>query len=586
MSNPIRGQYQLKDKLGSGAMGEVYQARDLRLHRLVAVKILKAGTAGDPERQKRFIQEAQAASALNHPNIVTIFDIVSDEGSEVIVMEYVAGKTLAELIPRGGLRVPLVISYGSQIADALSTAHEAGIIHRDLKPGNIMVTDRDRVKILDFGLAKLDPGLFGGDPEATQAALTVEGSIVGTLCYMSPEQAQGKHVDARSDIFSFGAVLYELATGLRAFAGDNTISMLSSVLRDQPRRVMEISPDIPPQLDQVVHRCLAKNPDDRYQTMREVYQALLKLKQVSDSGVLYRPVAADMNAATVVFPPPASTPPTVRTKPNAPPPPPRSGSKKPALLVSIAAIVAAVMFGGWWLATHRSQPRQPAQTAPAQTAPPPTAPDPTVPLAGPVTQPPAQPAKPTTAPGVAATKQADAAKQAARVPEPAVRSDMPAITPPSIDSTPTPTPVLAPAASASRKVTLADGTPVQLVLADDVPLDAEPGHAIPFTASADVKIGDSIVIAKGAQARGEVYAREKRKQLIVAGRGTKLSLALLTVEAVNGTKLNIRATSATKTDKVSTRGLESGGTRPKNLAATKGLVVLGYINGTQTVTLK
>ena len=227
----IRGQYQPLEKLGSGGMGDVIKARDLKLNRIVALKFLRVEQS-DPSRRQRFIQEAQAASALNHPNIITIHDIISEDGAEIMVMEMVSGKSLDALIPRGGLRVGAIIKYAAQVADALAAAHGAGIVHRDLKPGNIMVTERDHVKLLDFGLAKLAPGTFGTDPDATNLTpLTVQGTIVGTLCYMSPEQAQGLPSDGRSDIFSFGAVLYEMATGNRAFTGSNSISTLTSVLR-------------------------------------------------------------------------------------------------------------------------------------------------------------------------------------------------------------------------------------------------------------------------------------------------------------------------------------------------------------------
>src|SRR5688572_23932964 len=268
-------------------MGDVIKARDLKLNRIVALKFLRVDQ-GDPSRRQRFIQEAQAASALNHPNIITIHDIISEDGAEIMVMEMVSGKSLDALIPRGGLRVSQIIKYAAQVADALAAAHAAGIIHRDLKPGNIMVTDRDHVKLLDFGLAKLAPGTFGDDPDATNVTpLTVQGTIVGTLCYMSPEQAQGLPSDGRSDIFSFGAVLYEMATGNRAFTGANSISTLTSVLRDEPRRVLEITPDVPEVLSDVIHRCLQEDPDARFQTVAELRDALIRLRQLSESGVLF-----------------------------------------------------------------------------------------------------------------------------------------------------------------------------------------------------------------------------------------------------------------------------------------------------------
>src|ERR1051325_7635096 len=288
--------YQFLEKLGSGGMGDIWKALDTRLNRFVAVKVLTSAAAGDPERRRRFIQEAQAASALNHPNIITIHDIVSEGDTEFMVMEFVSGKTLVDMIPKGGLRVPQVLKYSVQMADALQAAHSAGIIHRDLKPGNVMVPATGLVKILDFGLAKLtDRGPIsqvGGPADATQtiadAPLTVEGSIIGTVSYMSPEQAQGKKVDTRSDIFSFGVVLYEMSTGVRAFEGDNALSTLSAILRDEVRAVTEVSPDVPPQLEQVIGRCLRKNPDDRWQTMKDVQMALAALKHESDSGTLYR----------------------------------------------------------------------------------------------------------------------------------------------------------------------------------------------------------------------------------------------------------------------------------------------------------
>src|SRR5580658_10291640 len=213
-------QYQILERLGAGGMGEVYKARDTRLNRFVAMKVLPEAMSADPERRRRFVHEAQAASALNHPNIVTIYDIVSDAGIQYMVMEFVNGKTLLELVPQGGLPAPQTIRYAIQMADALSAAHAAGIVHRDLKPANVMVTATGLVKLLDFGLAKIIEGttddLDGATATVTAAPLTVEGTVMGTVNYMSPEQAEGRKIDTRSDIFSFGAVLYEMLTGRTA----------------------------------------------------------------------------------------------------------------------------------------------------------------------------------------------------------------------------------------------------------------------------------------------------------------------------------------------------------------------------------
>src|SRR5437016_9799903 len=287
--------YRLIEKIGSGGMGEIYKAQDARLNRFVAIKVLTAAKSGDADRRRRFIQEAQAASALNHPNIITIHDIIAEPDTDYLVMEFVAGMTLLDLIPSGGLRVPQVLRYSSQMADALSAAHAAGIIHRDFKPGNVMITSSGLVKVLDFGLAKLTDrspvGQFEAAATVSHMPLTMEGSIMGTVSYMSPEQAEGKRVDALSDIFSFGAVVYEMVTGFRAFKGDSSVSTLSAVLRDEVRPISETAPDVPLELEKIIDRCLHKNPDDRFQAMKEVEQALTVLRRHSDSGVLYRPIS-------------------------------------------------------------------------------------------------------------------------------------------------------------------------------------------------------------------------------------------------------------------------------------------------------
>jgi len=293
--------YQLLEKIGAGGMGEIYKGQDSRLNRMVAVKILSPGLSTDPERRRRFFQEAQAASALNHPNIITLYDIVSEGDLQCIVMEYIAGKTLRDLIPSRGLPAAQAIQYGTQIASALTAAHAAGLIHRDLKPSNIMVTTTGLIKVLDFGLAKwVDTGLSGqtADQQATvEEALTREGSIIGTVSYMSPEQAEGKHVDARSDIFSFGSVLYEMVTAKRAFEGRSGISTLSSILRDDVKPIYEAAPDVPAPLEQIILRCLPKDPTARWQSMKEIEAALIALQRQIDSGGPYAPVSAAALAA-------------------------------------------------------------------------------------------------------------------------------------------------------------------------------------------------------------------------------------------------------------------------------------------------
>ncbi|MGP0075509.1 MAG: serine/threonine protein kinase [Bryobacteraceae bacterium] len=301
--------YQLIDKIGAGGMGEIYKGQDTRLNRLVAVKILSPGLSTDPERKRRFFQEAQAASALNHPNIITLYDIVSEGDMQCIVMEYISGKTLRDLTPAGGLAPPQALQYAVQIASALTVAHAAGLIHRDLKPSNIMVTTSGLIKVLDFGLAKwVDSGISGhtGDQSTMEAALTREGSIIGTVSYMSPEQAEGKRVDARSDIFSFGSVLYEMLTGKRAFEGRSGISTLSSILRDDVKPLSEAAPDVPPLLEQIVLRCLAKEPASRWQSMKEIEAALLTLQRQLDPEGHFAPPIPTGPLPVVSSPPPQS----------------------------------------------------------------------------------------------------------------------------------------------------------------------------------------------------------------------------------------------------------------------------------------
>lgn len=282
------GHYRILKKLGEGGMGVVYKAQDLHLDRFVALKILPPEKITDAERKQRFVQEAKAASALNHPGIITIHDIASDGGMDFIVMEYVEGKTLDHLIPRKGMPVNEAVKLGVQIADALAAAHSIGIVHRDIKPSNIMVSDQGRVKVLDFGLVKLTEtaGFAASQTAETAGVRTDEGRIVGTVYYMSPEQAQGKRVDARSDIFSFGAVLYEMITGRRAFQGDTRASTLAAILREEPKSASEIAPAVPRELERLIRRCLRKPPERRSQGMADLKVALEELKEESESGSL------------------------------------------------------------------------------------------------------------------------------------------------------------------------------------------------------------------------------------------------------------------------------------------------------------
>ena len=280
------GHYQIVGKLGEGGMGVVYQARDLHLDRFVALKLLPADKLSDPERKRRFVQEAKAASALNHPNIVHIYDITESEGVPFLAMEYVPGSTLGSVIGRKSMPLNKALKYSVQIADAIAKAHAAGIVHRDLKPSNVMVTEGGLVKILDFGLAKLaeQPGTGVLAETRTLHPQTEEGVILGTAEYMSPEQAEGKPVDARSDIFSFGAILYEMFSGRRAFHGESGIATLAQVLHDEPPPLHEIISGFPPEVERLVSRCMRKDRERRFQTMADLKVALEELREESQSG--------------------------------------------------------------------------------------------------------------------------------------------------------------------------------------------------------------------------------------------------------------------------------------------------------------
>jgi serine/threonine protein kinase len=657
--------YQFLEKLGSGGMGDIYKALDTRLNRYVAIKVLTTAAAGDPERRRRFIQEAQAASALNHPNIITIHDIISEGNTEFMVMEYVTGKTLVDLIPKGGLRVPQVLKYSVQMADALQIAHASGIVHRDLKPANVMVTESGLIKILDFGLAKLtDRGpltSLSSPTDVTQtiadAPLTVEGSIIGTVSYMSPEQAQGKKIDTRSDIFSFGVVLYEMVTGARAFEGDSALTTLSAILRDDTRPVAEFAPEAPPQMEMVIQRCLRKQPDDRWQTMGDVLMALSALKHESDSGTLYRARLTSTGAV------PTGSVHAAKTERKAGPGPVLVG------VVGGTFALAAALGGSIWWTRHHKQPPPPVEQAVAEPEPaPPAAPEPpgnpepapaavnpdepmtndhvvqmveakvstsqiiaqiraskttqflltpaelirlskagvsdniievmrdpkkaaqvnpptpahSTPKQPPQAQPAPSPAPSNAAPPNNQPAQASAQPSASSSPPPAAASTQPA--PAQVQAAPGNAATKAPTTKAAGGlvvVTMTEGTPFRIALADDVPADAKKGDPLKFRVSADILAQDNVVIPKGALVTGAVVD-EKKKGLAGTGIGGKsITFRLIQVELPDGV-LTVRAEPTKGRD----HALEDnvGKVKPTDTAAApKGAEYIAYIDKTQTV---
>ena len=282
------GPYEVLSPLGAGGMGEVYRARDSRLGRDVAVKILPAGYSSDPERLRRFEQEARATAALNHPNILAVFDIARQDESPYIVSELLEGETLRNRLHSGALPVQKVIDYALQILRGLAAAHDRGIFHRDLKPENIFVTRAGQIKILDFGLAKLtvpeSEGVDNLSAKPTMEAATGRGVLLGTMGYMSPEQLRGQPGDARSDLFSFGVVLYEMLGGRRPFHGKTTADTISAVLREDPPELMATGRDVPPVLERIVRHCLEKDPAARFQSARDVEFSLESLSILSSSA--------------------------------------------------------------------------------------------------------------------------------------------------------------------------------------------------------------------------------------------------------------------------------------------------------------
>ena len=281
--------YRILGPLGKGGMGEVFVAEDTKLHRKVALKVLPALMAADPERRQRFEREAQAVAAINHPNIVTIHSVEEAEGVPFLTMELLEGKSLSEILAQGALPTEALLRIAIAISDAIAAAHTRGITHRDLKPGNVMVSPDGRVKVLDFGLAKLREAQLAENAEDVTRMpvtdLTGEGRIIGTVAYMSPEQAEGKPVDPRSDIFSLGVMLHEMATGEKPFKGDTNVSVISAILKDTPSSITDLNPSLPPGLARVIKRALAKDPSRRYQTATDLRNDLEELKLEVDSGL-------------------------------------------------------------------------------------------------------------------------------------------------------------------------------------------------------------------------------------------------------------------------------------------------------------
>src|ERR1039457_3994255 len=264
------GPYEIQSPLGAGGMGEVYRATDTKLGRDVALKVLPTEMAHDPERLARFWREAKAPAPLDHPNTFTIYSGEEFEGRTFLTMQLVEGQPLDRVIPAGGLPIAQIVEIASALGDALAAAHEKGIVHRDLKPANVMVSNEGRVKVLDFGLAKDAGASDPADATLTSDHRTQAGVVMGTPAYMSPEQTSGRPIDHRTDIFSLGVVLHEMATGRRPFEGNSSAELISAILRDNPPSVTDVRPDLPSDLARIVRRCLEKDPRHRVQTARDV----------------------------------------------------------------------------------------------------------------------------------------------------------------------------------------------------------------------------------------------------------------------------------------------------------------------------
>ena len=333
--------YRIIAKIGAGGMGEVYSAHDPRLDRQVAVKVLPSTALDDPTRLGRFEREARSTGALNHPNIVAIYDVGQHQGVPFIVTELLEGSTLRQRLREGDVTVRRAVEYGIQIAEGLAAAHSKGIIHRDLKPENVFVTRDEHIKILDFGLAKLrQPSTrLAASEQVTQTVETEVGAIVGTLGYMSPEQLHGKAADHRSDIFAFGALMYEMLSGRRAFAGDSKANVVAAILRDDPPAFSEFSRPVPIQLEQLIRRCLDKRPEGRFESAHDV---ALALRAIHDAGD-WRTTTLRLQGVTTWWP-------------------------RISAIGGAALLVAAIALAVWGVTRVRHPASEPAEPAPQTVA--------------------------------------------------------------------------------------------------------------------------------------------------------------------------------------------------------------------------